>query len=81
MIQSISYNLTDEESTLLKVSAQKFKECSFFESLSIRSLIDLGASEYKLNWHELPKTKYAEKARFKKSGINYYILYPLFVIV
>ena len=60
MIQSISYNLTDEESTLLKVSAQKFKECSFFESLSIRSLIDPGASEYKLNLHDFPKTKEGE---------------------
>ena len=60
MIQSISYNLTDEESTLLKVSAQKFKERSFFESLSIRSLIDPGASEYKLNLHDFPKTKEGE---------------------
>ena len=60
MIQSISYNLTDEESTLLKVSVKKFKERSFFESLSIRSLIDPGASEYKLNLHDFPKTKEGE---------------------
>lgn len=60
MIQSISYNLTDEESTLLKVSAQKFKECSFFESLSIRSLIDPGAHEYKLDLHDFPNTEEGE---------------------
>ena len=60
MIQSISYNLTDEESTLLKVSAKKFKERSFFESLKIRSLIDPGSDEYKLDLKSFPKTKEGE---------------------
>ena len=53
MIQSISYNLTDKESTLLKVSAKMFEDSykfeSFLESESIRSLIDPGSSEYKLS--------------------------------
>ena len=60
MIQSISYNLTDKESTLLKVGAKKFKERSFFESLRIRSLIDPGSDEYKLDLKSFPKTKEGE---------------------
>ena len=52
MIQSISYNLTDKESTLLKVSTKLFegsyKFNSFIESRGIRSLIDPGSSEYHL---------------------------------
>ena len=64
MIQSISYNLTDKESTLLKVSTKKFKERSFFESLSIRSLIDPGSAEYKLNLSGFPKTEEGEIQKF-----------------
>jgi len=60
MIQSISYNMTDKESTLLKVSTKKFKERSFFESLSIRSLIDPGSDEYKLDLSGFPKTEEGE---------------------
>lgn len=60
MIQSISYNLTDNESTLLKVSAKKFKQRSFFESLSIRSLIDPGSHEYKLDLDSFPNTEEGE---------------------
>lgn len=60
MIQSISYNLTDKESTLLKVNAKKFKKTSFFESLLIRSLIDPGSHEYKLDLKGFPKTKEGE---------------------
>ena len=60
MIQSISYNLTDKESTLLKVSTKKFAKRSFFESLSIRSLIDPGSHEYKLSLHGFPMTKEGE---------------------
>lgn len=60
MIQSISYNMTDKESTLLKVSTKKFKERSFFESLSIRSLIDPGSNEYKLELSGFPETEEGE---------------------
>ena len=60
MIQSISYNLTDKESTLLKVSAKKIKERYFFESLSIRCLIDPGSHEYKLDLKSFPKTEEGE---------------------
>ena len=60
MIQSISYNMTDKESTLLKVSTKKFKERSFFESLSIRSLIDPGSDEYKLDLSGFPETEEGE---------------------
>ena len=60
MIQSISYNLTDKESTLLKINAQKFKKRSFFESLLIRSLIDSGSHEYKLDLKSFPKTEEGE---------------------
>ena len=57
MIQSISYNMTDKESTLLKVSTKKFKERSFFESIGIRSLIDPGSHEYKLDLFGFPETE------------------------
>lgn len=49
MIQSTSYNLTDKESTLLKVSAKKFKTAYEVICRRIRSFIDPGAAEYKLN--------------------------------
>ena len=62
MIQSISYNLTDKESTLLKVSAklleERYKFISFIESCGIRSLIDPGSSEYKLA--SFPETEEGE---------------------
>ena len=52
MVQSISYNLTDKESTLLKVSTklveESYKFNSFIESSGIRSLIDPGSSEFHL---------------------------------
>ena len=64
MIQSISYNLTDKESTLLKVSAKMFEErykfISFIESCGIRSLIDPGSDEYKLDLSGFPKTEEGE---------------------
>jgi hypothetical protein len=60
MKQSISYNLTDKESTLLKVSAKKFAKPSFFESLNIRSLIDPGSHEYKLDLKSFPETEEGE---------------------
>ena len=64
MIQSISYNLTDKESTLLKVSTKLFegsyKFNSFIESSGIRSLIDPGSHEYKLDLSGFPKTKEGE---------------------
>ena len=64
MIQSISYNLTDKESTLFKVSAKMFKErykfISFIESRGIRSLIDPGSDEYKLDLSGFPKTEEGE---------------------
>ena len=63
MIQSTSYNLTDKESTLLKVSAKKFKEHSFFESLRIRSLIDPGSHEYKLDLSSFPMTEEGEVSK------------------
>ena len=61
MIQSISYDLTDNESTLLKVSAKMFKEPykfkSFIESNGIRSLIDPASHEYKLMRDGFSETK------------------------
>lgn len=64
MIQSISYNLTDKESTLLKVSTKLFegsyKFNSFIESCGIRSLIDTGSHEYKLSFMGLPETEEGE---------------------
>ena len=67
MIQSISYNLTDKESTLLKVSAKMFEECykfiSFIESRGIRSLIDPGSDEYKLYSSGFSKTEEGEIQR------------------
>ena len=64
MIQSISYNLTDKESTLLKVSAKMFEErykfISFIESCGIRSMIDPGSDEYKLDLSGFPKTQEGE---------------------
>lgn len=64
MIQSTSYNLTDKESTLLKVSAKMFKDdhdfFAFIESTGIRSLIDTGSNEYKLMMKGFPKTEEGE---------------------
>lgn len=67
MIQSTSYNLTDKESTLLKVSAKMFKDdhdfFSFIESTGIRSLIDIGSCEYKLMAKGFPETKEGESQK------------------
>lgn len=64
MIQSISYNLTDKESTLLKVSAKMFEErykfMYFIERRGIRSLIDPDSNEYKLALSGFPKTEEGE---------------------
>lgn len=69
MKQSISYNLTDKESTLLKVNAQLFADSnifhSFIESEGIRSLIDPGSSEYKLP--HLFGFTYAEEVKIQRS--------------
>ena len=76
MIQSISYNLTDKESTLLKVSVKMFEErykfISFIESWGIRSLIDTGSHEYKLSFMDLPET---EEGKIQK--VWYKLLYIL----
>ena len=78
MIQSISYNLTDNESTLLKVSAQKFKEPVFLRALASEALFIQAHPSTICVGKVFPRL---QKARYRKLGINCCTLYQPFIII